>query len=125
MGGEVSELKFMLASLVILLAGCGQAVGGGPPGADFKLYEAAATTGSQSIAVVDSRSHAIERSLPFGTPSGDWTHLYSVKGSDLIDTDPRSGARLHTIQLPAEYQLPVTTVGGMPGGLSQNGRWLV
>jgi hypothetical protein len=118
-------MKALLASLGILLAGCGQAIGGGQSGADFKLYEATATAGAQSIAVIDSRSHAIERSLPFGTPSSTWTHLYSIKGNELIDTDPRSGARLHTVLLPAAYQLPPATMTGMPGGLSQDGRWLV
>jgi DNA-binding beta-propeller fold protein YncE len=118
-------MKALLASLGILLAGCGQAVGGGHSGADFKLYEAAATASSQSISIIDSRSHKIERSLPFGTPSSDWTHLYSIKGSELIDTDPLSGAQLHAIRLPAAYQLPPVTASGMPGGLSQDGKWLV
>jgi hypothetical protein len=126
MGGEMNGLKALLAGFVLLLAGCGQANGGrSTGGADFKIYEAASTASSQSVSIVDSRSHAIERRLPFGTHSGDWTHLYWIKGTELIDTDPRTGARLHTFALPADYQLPPATVSGVPGGLSQNGKWLV
>lgn len=122
----MNGLKALLAGLVVLLAGCGQAAGGRPAGgADYKLYEAASTASSQSISIIDSRSHAIERRLPFGTPSGDWTHLYWIKGTELIDTDPRNGSQLHAIQLPADYQLPLATGSGIPGGLSQDGKWLV
>jgi hypothetical protein len=76
------------------------------------------------VAVIDSSSHAVERKLQLGTPSGDWKHLYSVISSSLIDTNPENGATLRTLQLPRHYDLPKATISGVPGGMSQNGRWL-
>jgi DNA-binding beta-propeller fold protein YncE len=91
-------------------------------GADYKLYEA---NSQAQVAVIDTRSHATERTLPLGTPSADWKHLYSLSGVMLIDTDPATGATLHQLRLPGDYQLPPATLSGLPGGLSQNGHWLV
>ena len=72
-----------------------------------------------------ARSQAVERSLPSGTPSPDWAHLYSVRGTALVDLDPRTGTARHTVQLGGAFQLPPATLSGLPGGLSPNGRWLV
>lgn len=109
-----------------ILVACGVPTGSGAPaGSDYRLYEAAASASSQFISVVDSRSHATMRRLPLGTPTGDWAHLYSVNGTELVDTDPRTGATLHSLPLDTEYSLPPATASGLPGGLSQNGKWLV
>lgn len=78
----------------------------------------------QRIAVIDARSHLLRRSLNLGVPAPDWTHLYSAYGGSLIDTDPATGSTLGTMQLPARYQLPDRGVSGVPGGLSDNGKWL-
>ncbi|MGZ5979185.1 MAG: YncE family protein [Isosphaeraceae bacterium] len=123
----MTGLRALVAVVVaVILAGCGQAATGGVGTTpDLKLYEAVSNQSSQSISIVDSRTHAVERRLPFGTPSSDWTHLYWIKGTELIDTDPRNGKQLNSIQLPADYQLPPATISGMPGGLSQDDRWLV
>jgi WD40 repeat protein len=86
------------------------------------VYEA--TSQYSNVAVIDSRSHTTERTLPLGTPSGDWKHLYSISRTTLKDTDPATGATLHELRLPSDYQLPSATLSGLPGGLSQNGRWL-
>jgi hypothetical protein len=110
--------------VAVFAAGCGRAPIG-PPTGDYKLYEAAFSQSSQLVSVIDSRSHAIERSLPLGTTSPDWSHLYTLKSNTLLDVDPRTGATLHTLQLPGNFQLPPLTESGLPGGLSQNGRWLV
>ncbi len=110
-----------LACTAVVIAACGH----GPAtaaGGDYKLFEA--TTEHSQIAVIDSRTHAIERTLPLGTPSPDWRHLYSVVSDTLVDTDPATGAARHTLKLPGYYQLPPATLSGLPGGLSQNGRWL-
>jgi hypothetical protein len=126
MGGEVSNMRAVLVALglMVLAAGCGRA-GIGPPTGDYKLYEAAFTSSSEQVSVIDSRSHSIERSLPLGTTSPDGSHLYMVKSNALEDINPRTGATLHTLQLPGYFQLPPLTESGIPGGLSQNGRWLV
>jgi hypothetical protein len=126
MGGEVKNMRALLGAVgvVVLAAGCGRVPIGAPTG-DYKLYEAAFTEVSRQVSVIDSRSHSIERSLPLGTTSPDGSHLYALKSNALVDIDPRTGATLHTLQLPGYFQLPPLTQSGVPGGLSQNGRWLV
>jgi hypothetical protein len=111
-------------SLLVIVAACGRAPNAPlVSGADYKLYEA--TTQGADVAVIDSRSHTTERTLPLGTPSADWKHIYSVSGAMLTDTDPATGATLHQLRLPGDYRLPEATLSGVPGGLSQNSRWLV
>jgi hypothetical protein len=125
MGGEVKCMKalFPLAAAVILGVGCGSltpVVSG-----SYKLYAAAANSSAVQVAVIDSRSHSIERKLEMGTPSNDWNHFYSVISNSLLDTNPNTGSAQRTLQLPRHYELPNATITGIPGGLSQNGKWLV
>ncbi|GAC1644427.1 MAG: hypothetical protein NVS9B11_14750 [Candidatus Dormibacteraceae bacterium] len=124
MGGEVKSMRILLtvACAAVAVAACG----GTPdrPVGDYKLY--VATSDQRQIAVIDSRSHTIDRRLPLGTPTSDWGHLYSVSGRTLNDTDPLTGLIVRSLKLPGDdYSLPSVTLSGMPGGLSQNGRWLV
>ena len=120
------KAKVIAVCVLLALAGCGKAiVGQVPDGAGYKLYEAATTRSASTLSVIDSRSHAVDRQLPLGTPSLDWKHLYSVSSRTLVDTDPHSGTTLHVLRLPGSYLLPPATMSGVPGGLSQNGRWLV
>jgi hypothetical protein len=128
MGVEVKIMRILVTVLyaVLLVAACGRApVGTLPTSGDYKLYEAASTQGAQMVSVIDSRSHSVERSLPLGAASPDWTHLYWVSSRTLLDVDPQTGATLHAQQLPGDFKLPPATLSGVPGGLSQNGRWLV
>jgi hypothetical protein len=128
MGGEVKMMRILVTALcaAMLVAACGRApIGNLPTSGDYKLYEAASTQSAQLVSVIDSRSHSVERSLPLGTPSPNWTHLYSVNARTLVDTDPHTGATLHSVQLPGDFQLPMATLSGVPGGLAQNGHWLV
>lgn len=117
-------LSIMVATL--LVAGCGRAdLGPVPLSGDYKLYAATSTQSSQQVSVIDSQSHSIERTLPFGTPSPDWTHLYSVNAGALVDLNPQTGSARHMMPLHGDFQLPPATISGLPGGLSQDGRWLV
>jgi WD40 repeat protein len=128
MGGEVKSMRAIVLALsaVLVVAACGKAAATPvPAGGQYRLYEAAATRSDTVVAVINSRSHAVERRLPLGVTSPDWRHLYMAIGSRLIDIDPSSGATLHTMRLPGDYHLPFTTMNGLPGGLSQDGRWLV
>lgn len=109
-----------LAVIGILVAACGS-THESPNAPGDKLYEAV----GQSILVIDSRSHAVDRRLPLGTPSPDWKHLYSLVGDSLIDTNPLSGETQDSMRLSGAYQLPMATHLGLPGGLSPSGRWLV
>jgi hypothetical protein len=125
MGGEVKSMRgfLLVVCAVVLVAACGQAPGAPITATGYKLYEA--VSDRNQIAVIDSRSRAVERWLPLGVPSSDWKHLYSISGTTLSDVDPATGALVHSMKLPGAYELPRITLSGMPGGLSQNGGWLV
>ncbi len=114
---------------LLMVAACGGPLGFKGASGDHKLYEAATTQSSGLIAVIDSRSHAQERSLPLGVLSADMSHLYSISNAKatpmLVDTDPATGLTLRTLKLAHRFELPPATMSGVPGGLSRNGRWLV
>lgn len=115
-----------ILAVAFIVAACGRAdLGPVSPSSDYKLYMATSTQTSQTVSVIDTRSHAVERSLPSGTPSPDWAHLYAVQGTALLDLDPQTGAVRHTLRLPGAFELPPATISGLPGGLSPDGRWLV
>ena len=93
-----------------------------------RIYVAGSVGMTMGIQVYDASSHALMRRLPLGVPSPDWTALYSVVATpkpQLIATDPATGAVLRTQNLPGAYELPAATLGGLPGGLSQDGAYLV
>jgi hypothetical protein len=80
------------------------------------------------IVVLDGGDGAGERELPFGIPAPDWSVLYAVEPQDgqtvVRAVDPASGRVLRETSLEGEYALPSTTLDGIPGGLSPNGKWL-
>lgn len=115
----------VLICLGLLTAGCAATRSSLPPANGDKLYEAVSNHSAQQVSIIDSRSHATERRLPLGVPSRDWTHLYSITGTSLTDTDPQTGATLSSMVLPGPYQLPAATNSGVPGGTSPDGSWLV
>src|SRR5712692_2261953 len=127
MGGEVKSMRTLgtLLCLGLVTAGCAATQDSLPPGNGNKLYEAVSTHSSQVVSVINARSHATERRLPLGVPSGDWQHLYSIDGSSLSDTDPQTGTTSSTVPLQGHYELPAATITGMPGGTSPDGHWLV
>jgi DNA-binding beta-propeller fold protein YncE len=111
---------------LLFIAGCATVQPQAKIAGDYKLYEAANTAQRGSfIAVIDSRSGTMDRTLPVGTPSSDWKHLYSVIATSLVDTNPLTGTTQGTLLLPGSYQLPPATYTGLPGGLSPDGTWLV
>jgi hypothetical protein len=116
-------LIVFLAAVVV--AACGRLPQTGPGPGGYRLYEAVSTQSGPVVDIVDSRTHTALGVLPLGTPSADWKHYYAVRGGKLEDLDPRSGAVLHSIALARPYDVPAVSINGMPGGLSQNGRWLV
>jgi WD40 repeat protein len=127
MDGEVKSMRRLLLAMfgLALVAGCGKVPPGPLASADFRLYEAASTSTSQLIAVINPSSRATESRLPLGALSLDGKHLYTVGANTLQDIDPHSGAVVRTLKLPGSFSLPPATLGGIPGGLSQNGQWLV
>lgn len=112
-----------MVCLAVLVAACGRAPGGPVASGDYKLYEA--VSDRSQIAVIDARSHNIERWLELGAPAPDWKRLYSIAGTSLNAVDPLTGAAVGSLQLPGYYHLPSVTMSGMPGGLSQNGAYIV
>jgi hypothetical protein len=125
MGGEVKSMRSLvtMVCLAVLVAACGRVPGGPTESGDYNLYEA--VSDRSQIAVIDSRSHTVDRWLGLGTPTRDWKRLYSVAGTSLNAVDPQTGASIASLQLPGYYHLPSVTMGGMPGGLSQNGAYIV
>lgn len=120
-------MRRLLMALVglVLVSGCAATEGKPPPvSGDYRLYEAASTKSGQLVAVINSRSQTTERRLPRGTLSPDGKHLYSLASNQLQEIDSHSGAVLRTLQLPGYFDAPPANLGGVPGGLSQNGRWL-
>jgi len=114
--------KAILVGLCALVAGaCGQVPHQGPQAGDQVLY--IATT--NGVAAVDARTHASLALLPPGVPSPDWKHYYLASDSLLLDLNPTTGATQRSMPVPAGYTLPLVTAGRAPGGLSQDGGWLV
>src|SRR5205807_1690730 len=72
---------------LVMVAACGRVPGGQVSPGGYKVYEAAATGSTQQLSIIDSHSQSVERSMPLGTPSPDWTHLYTVKGDLLVDLE--------------------------------------
>jgi DNA-binding beta-propeller fold protein YncE len=129
MEGEVKSMQrvLMLVIALVMVSGCAATQTRLEPlsSTGYRLYEAASTRSSQLVAVINSRSQTTERHLPWGAPSPDGKHFYALASNTLQDIDPLSGAVLRTLQIPGNFQMPPATLGGVPGGLSQNGRYLV
>src|SRR5947209_10610243 len=115
--------KAILAGLcaLVVIAACGQVPHQGPQAGDEILY-VATTSG---VAAIDGRTHTSLASLPPGVPSADWKHYYLVSGSLLLDLNPLTGWTQRSLPVPAGYALPIVTSERTPGGLSQDGVWLV
>ncbi len=115
--------KAILAGLcaVVIVAACGQVPRQGPQPGDDILFIATAS----GVAAVDARTHSSLASLPAGTATADWKHYYVVTDGVLIDLNPLTGSTQRSMAVPAGYALPIVTAGKMPGGLSQDGVWLV
>jgi DNA-binding beta-propeller fold protein YncE len=129
MEGEVKSMQrvLMAVAAMVLVAGCTATQTKLEPlsSTGYRLYEAASTRSSLLVAVINSRLQTTERNLPWGTPSPDGKHFYALASNTLQDIDPLTGAVLRTLQLPGNFQMPPATLGGVPDGLSQNGRYLV
>jgi len=113
----------LLAATVV--AGCGSGLKAGPVAGDYRLFDAASSSSGQFVNILDATAHTTLGLLPLGTPSADWTHYYAVKSGVLEDIDPQTGVAFHTLTLSRPYQMPPVAMSGMPGGLSQSGKWVV
>jgi hypothetical protein len=88
------------------------------------IYVAGSNGATPGVFGLESTTGRVTVDMPSAVPAPDWKRLYGVGGSKLQFLDP-AGNQLAAIDLPSGYQLPQTTFDGRPGGLSQDGRWLV
>jgi hypothetical protein len=126
MAAEVMAMRaqIVVVAALLVVSGCGRVSEAGSP-SNYRLYEAAARPDAPIVAMIDTRAQAAHSRLPLGTPSLDWKHYYTANAGTLLDIDPETGSTLARVSLPADFLLPPATNSGLPGGLSQNGAWLV
>ncbi len=77
---------------------------------------------------MDSGTGSVDRDLPLGIPSRDWSKLYAVEpagGTTLRVGDLPSGKVLRDVPLEGRYWPPGGPLGTLPLGLSPDGHWLV
>src|SRR5260370_14243509 len=96
MGGEVKNMRASVLAIgaLVIVAGCGRIPGAQGPAGGYKLYEANSSSLSQNVSVIHSRSPPVDLNLPLGTPSPDWTHLYTPGSRALAGLDPQTDATL-------------------------------
>jgi hypothetical protein len=121
-----------LALLILAVAGltaCGRTASTQPAAGGYRLFlEGGFSNGGETVKVVDSGTGTVERELPIGTASFDWSRYYTVtplNGSGRLSAiDPASGRTIAQKTIPAGYALPNLGYQGPTAGLSPNGRWL-
>ncbi len=122
------------AAATVLLAGCATSSGGASPSSTgaaggYRLYAVDTQVGNAPISVIDAATGHLERTLPVGTPSPDWSRLYAVSYSGTKTTlraiDTHTGNTLAQISFDGSFVLPFADASGETGGLSPNGQWLV
>jgi WD40 repeat protein len=118
-----------LVALVLLLAACG--THGDRGGADDQVLVVRDGSGSweDRILTLNAADGAVQQELSIGTPSSDWSVVHSATTEDERTTvrslSIRTGEELASTQLDGIYLLPPVGPGGLPGGLSHDGRRLV
>ena len=123
--------SFAVAVTTLLLAGCATASSATTATATggYRLFAVDAQVANAPISVIDSASGRLERTLPVGTPSADWSRLYALSynggKTTLRAVDTHSGAAMVQISVEGSFVLPFADASGKTGGLSPDGRWLV
>ncbi|MHB8460308.1 MAG: hypothetical protein ACYDB6_09605 [Candidatus Limnocylindrales bacterium] len=86
-------------------------------------------TSADAIVAVSSSSGRIVARLPLGVPDAGWSVLYAAatvgERTTVAAYEPRSGSVLRQRSLAGSFALPVVVPGGLPGGLTSDGRTLV
>lgn len=121
------------AIVLMVLSGCAglrtvSSPGPSSPATGYHLYAADGSPASP-LRLYEAGTGSVVRELPMGTPSPDWSRLYTVSTgpgqSTLTAIDTQTGAALRRMPIGARYRLPTANFRGDPGGLSPDGRWLV
>ena len=120
------------AAIALLLAACATQATQAPAGQGapaYRLYALDMRGEGAPISVLDGTTGRLIRTLPLGTPSPDWSRLYSLTHQQAKTTlralDTHSGEVVSQISFSGWYDLPAADAIGRTGGLSQNGQWLV
>ncbi len=85
-------------------------------------------TTTNRLSVVDAQSGTRLQDVPLGTPTTNWSVLYTTQW-DAEQTivralDPLTGQTIRETSVSGRYTLPETGIAGTFGGLSPNGTWL-
>jgi hypothetical protein len=119
-------MKLRALVLLALVTGCGQAATAPSKAGAETVYVAGSQGGVPGVYGLDPATGRVAVDLPLAVPAPGWKRLYAVSGSVLRFLD-LAGNQIAALDLPPApgYALPQTTFDGRPGGLSQDGRWLV
>ncbi|MGE5603201.1 MAG: hypothetical protein ACM30E_09125, partial [Nitrososphaerales archaeon] len=125
----------VLLSLVAgALAGCAdagnaQAPAAAQPAGGDRLYIAGGDEHDNSgTFVLDAASGAVQRKLPSGYISPDWSTLYEValarESTTVRAYDLATGRVLRETAVPGRYDVPVMPENPLESAFSPDGRWL-
>jgi len=95
----------------------------------YRLFAVDMRREGAPISVLDAASGRVERSLPLGTPSPDWSRLYALthdkRRTTVEAVDTHTGKVASQVSFDGWFDLPIASPTGQTGGLSPNGQWLV
>jgi len=125
-----ARLTAALATLVLSLTACGADDDPGSAVVDELLaVRDGAGSRADQILTMSASDGAVQQELPIGTPSFDWSVVYTATAgaerTTVRSLSVRSGEELASTDLDGSYRLPPVGPGGLPGGLSHDGRRLV
>jgi hypothetical protein len=117
---------------VLLLASALVACGGedaADPARDAREAETLLVRAGASLVAVDTRAGASPRSIALGAHDASLTAVYTAEAAGsattVVATDPVSGRRLRSIELPGRWTIPVAAGTTPDGAVSGDGAQLV
>jgi hypothetical protein len=96
----------------------------------YVVDQVMAPTGTENrLRILDAASGTVERDLPFGFPSPDWSALFALDSQPDKTTvrkfDLATGKLIKQITLDGWYVVPADAFSAQPNAFSHDGRWLV
>ena len=144
-GARAARVVALLLMLLLALGACLPAASspaaapaastpaGAAAAGSARLYvvdQAPASGGTENrLRIVNAASGTVERDLPFGFPSPDWSALFAFDSQPDKTTvrkfDLATGELIKQITLDGEYVVPADAFSAQPYAFSHDGRWLV